>query len=336
VNGYWIAETRTISLVILFLLLSAVVGWLITLIRHRSLARTLAWLFTIGSVVLVERLTANEPSGTRMLVIIAALLWAMKSVVTVESGVRFSFIRWLCFAVGWFGMRPSLFREKNKNRSASNSLESKSFFVKGSLRIGTGAALICAAAFFWYRQPLAIEFWNVWSSTACLLLGFSFLVHFGIFSLLVGFWRSRGVRCDSLFKAPLYSSTLAEFWGKRWNLAFSEMTTLAVFRPIKKLMLGSAHGKTIAMVCAFAFSGLLHELAISVPVGAGNGLPLLYFLLHGIAMILEVQFAKAGFDLATRPVLGRVWTIAWLLLPLPLLFHRPFLEGCVWPIIGVV
>jgi len=336
VNGYWIAETRTIVFVCVILLLSAVIGWLITLIRQRSLARGLAWAFTIGSVAFVERLTIGEPSGTRMLVIIAALLWAMKSVVTVESGVRFPFTRWLSFAVGWFGMRPSLFKEKDKSQSASNSLESKSFFVKGSLRIAIGAVLMGAAAFIWYRLPFAIETWNVWVSTACMLLGFSFLVHFGLFNLLVGFWRSKGVRCDSLFKAPLYSATLVEFWGRRWNLAFSEMTTLAVFRPVKKLLSGSAYGKTIAMVSAFVFSGLLHELAISVPVRAGFGLPLLYFLLHGVAMMLEVQFAKAGFDLSNRPVLGRIWTTGWLLLPLPILFHRPFLEGCVWPIIGVV
>jgi hypothetical protein len=27
--------------------------------------------------------------------------------------------------------------------------------------------------------------------------------------------------------------------------------------------------------------------------------------------------------------------LLWLALPLPLLFHRPFLEGCVWPLIGM-
>ena len=29
-----------------------------------------------------------------------------------------------------------------------------------------------------------------------------------------------------------------------------------------------------------------------------------------------------------------VETLAWLLVPLPILFHRPFLAGVVWPLIG--
>jgi hypothetical protein len=36
----------------------------------------------------------------------------------------------------------------------------------------------------------------------------------------------------------------------------------------------------------------------------------------------------------SRPVLGRCWTTAWLLLPLPWLFHRPFLAGLVWPLLS--
>ena len=31
---------------------------------------------------------------------------------------------------------------------------------------------------------------------------------------------------------------------------------------------------------------------------------------------------------------GQAWTAAWLIAPLPLLFHRPFLNGVFWPIIG--
>jgi alginate O-acetyltransferase complex protein AlgI len=30
---------------------------------------------------------------------------------------------------------------------------------------------------------------------------------------------------------------------------------------------------------------------------------------------------------------GRLWTVFWLVLPLPLLFHRPFLAGVVWPLL---
>ena len=80
------------------------------------------------------------------------------------------------------------------------------------------------------------------------------------------------------------------------------------------------------------FSGLLHELAISVPVGAGYGLPLAYFALHGLAMSIEPVLAERGWLAGAR---GRVWTILIVGGPLPILFHPPFLRGIVWPLLEI-
>jgi D-alanyl-lipoteichoic acid acyltransferase DltB (MBOAT superfamily) len=124
---------------------------------------------------------------------------------------------------------------------------------------------------------------------------------------------------------------LSEFWGRRWNLAFSEMTALAVFRPLRGVV-----GPQPATVAAFLFSGLLHELAISLPARAGYGLPLLYFALHAGAMQMETALSRRGRPVDSIRWVGRVWTLAWLVLPLPVLFHRPFLRGCVWPLIGLM
>ena len=55
-----------------------------------------------------------------------------------------------------------------------------------------------------------------------------------------------------------------DFWSRRWNLAFSEMTALGVYRPLSGNI-----GRKAATVAAFLASGLLHELAISLPVLAG-------------------------------------------------------------------
>ena len=40
----------------------------------------------------------------------------------------------------------------------------------------------------------------------------------------------------------------------------------------------------------------------------------------------KAQFAGA---------LGFAWTAFWLLLPLQLLFHGPFLRGVLWPLVGI-
>ena len=104
-----------------------------------------------------------------------------------------------------------------------------------------------------------------------LLPALSLVLHFGLLNVLAGVWRSAGANCRALFRAPLCATSLTEFWGRRWNLAFSEMAATAVFRPLSRWA-----GSCAATAVVFLFSGLLHELAISLPVRAGFGLPLLY------------------------------------------------------------
>jgi alginate O-acetyltransferase complex protein AlgI len=147
-------------------------------------------------------------------------------------------------------------------------------------------------------------------------------------NLLAGAWRLRGVACEALFRAPLRSQNLGEFWARRWNLAFSQMTAIAVYRPLAHRL-----GRGPALMAGFGLSGILHEMAISVPVRAGFGLPLAYFMLHGGLVLIERKLARVGHPLCGWP--GRAWAIFWVVAPLPILFHRPFLAGVVWPLVGI-
>src|SRR5437868_12007101 len=108
------------------------------------------------------------------------------------------------------------------------------------------------------------------------------------------------------------------------------MTARIVYRPVRRQF-----GAAAALFAAFALSGVLHEVAISMPVRAGYGGPLAYFLLHGGLVLLERRLSAAGCGPGAWGVMGRVWTAVWLLGPLPWLFHASFLEGVVWPLVGV-
>jgi hypothetical protein len=148
--------------------------------------------------------------------------------------------------------------------------------------------------------------------------------------VMAGGWRLAGVECRPLFRAPLAAPSLRAFWGRRWNLAFAEMTALIVYRPVARRL-----GTGLATAAAFLFSGLLHELAISAPVRAGYGLPLLYFALHGLLALAEQRLEQHGMAVERWGWLGHVWTLGGLALPLPILFHPYFLRGVVWPLIGL-
>jgi alginate O-acetyltransferase complex protein AlgI len=299
-----------------------VLGWGFALGRlaRSGIARGLAWAVLLLGTLGAERLVAHEPPGVRMLALVSVALLGMKIIVMTEERAvgmaPLSFGAWVGFAAAWLGMNPRLFGER-----APGSLAGASLLVRrGLLNLLLGVVLVALARLVWANAESRLL------ATLLALPGLSLMVHFGLCHLLAGAWRLAGVAAEPLFRAPLHAQSLGEFWARRWNLGFSEMTTLAVYRP-----LGARLGRAPALVSSFALSGLLHELAISVPVRAGFGLPLLYFMLHGGLVLVERALAKSGHPLGGW--VGRAWTIGWLLLPLPLLFHPPFLAGVVWPLI---
>jgi alginate O-acetyltransferase complex protein AlgI len=247
-----------------------------------------------------------------MLAVIGALFLAMKALVSVEAtirdGTRLAPLRWAAFAMLWPGMRPALVARLQRGRSGAAAL-----LRTGLAYVALGATLFLVARLTWRWTGSTVL------STVLLLSALSFLLHFGLFGVLAGLWRTAGADVGPLFRAPWRSASLGEFWSRRWNLAFSEMTSVAVYRPI-----AARRGRPAALAAAFLFSGVLHEIAISLPVRAGYGRPLLYFAIHGA--LTQVERARGPF--------GRALTLLAVVLPLPLLFHRPFLQGVMWPLLG--
>ena len=330
-TGYIPHHPGTLGWIALAILAELLVGFTITRFPNRKIARMGAWLLVVGAVVGIERLAASEPAGIRMVALIGALLFGMKVIVSVEEQsagrTRLGAWSWFLFAIGWPGMRPSTFT----GVPGPSKARRQEYLKRGGGNLAAGGLLFALA---WGigalpQESMALST-RVWLATFFLLPALSLIMHFGLFNLLAGVWRLAGADCHPLFRAPLQSASWTEFWGRRWNLAFSEMTTFAVFRPLRGVT-----GIRVATVAAFLFSGLLHELAISVPVQAGFGLPFLYFVLHAIAMQIEGILSLRGQPIDSSAWIGRLWTLGWLVLPLPILFHRPFLRGCVWPLIGL-
>jgi alginate O-acetyltransferase complex protein AlgI len=253
----------------------------------------------------------------RMTLIIASTL-AVTKLLTLRAARAEGTVLGACATVeffGWAGMRPQLFarrREVDVHGAAALAMQ-------GTRAIGIGALLFVMARCI---VPLPFDVTlKRGAATIVAMAGLSLMVHFGFFDLLAGFYRWRGVPVEKLFRAPLRSRSLSEFWSRRWNVGFSGMIALVVHRPLRRKI-----GKHTALAISFLTSGLLHELAISVPVRAGYGFPTAYFLLHGALVSIERRMLRPP---------GQLWTIFWLAAPLPLLFHPPFLRGIVWPLIGL-
>ena len=174
------------------------------------------------------------------------------------------------------------------------------------------------------------------------MIGMSLILHFGLFQLLAAGWRKAGIDVEPIMTAPLRSKTVSEFWGRRWNSAFNRLAFEFVSRPMTRRLRGrnscdparrspgnsTLHfGVAIATLSAFLISGLIHELVISLPAGAGYGLPTAYFLLQGVGILLERSVPR---------IRSRIFTILIIAVPAFWLFHPPFVHNVILPFMKTI
>jgi len=157
------------------------------------------------------------------------------------------------------------------------------------------------------------------------MVGLILTLHFGSFHLLSCLWRSIGVEARPLMNRPLASTSVSEFWGRRWNTAFRDLTHRFLFRPLTSLL-----GPRRAVAAGFIFSGIIHDLVISFPAGGGYGWPTLFFAIQAGAMFAERSPAGARLGLG-RGTRGRIFTLLVLILPAYGLFHPPFVRTIIVP-----
>jgi Membrane bound O-acyl transferase family len=85
------------------------------------------------------------------------------------------------------------------------------------------------------------------------------------------------------FNNPFLSTSLRDFWSRRWNIMLSHTLRQVVYDPIT-----SRAGPTVGLITSFLVSGLMHEiifyyLASSRPTGE----VMAFFLLQGMGIIVE-------------------------------------------------
>lgn len=228
--------------------------------------------------------------------------------------VNFS-ISWLDganYIILWPGLNASSFLASQ----TSVSSPTKGEWAKGAISIAIGALCFFGAA------PFATEsVVRAWLG----MIGVVMILHFGVFQCLSCAWRAIGVCAPSLMNRPLASTSLSEFWGRRWNTAFRDFANQFFFKPFSRKLTPHA-----AMLIAFLFSGVVHDVVISLPARGGYGMPTLFFIIQAAGMALERSRAGRAIGLM-RGWRGWWFTALVLILPAPLLFHGPFLERIILP-----
>ena len=226
--------------------------------------------------------------------------------------------RSIAYMVAWPGMDADAFLAAGRVPPPPLSR-----WIEPALKAGAGVTLLWGAV---RLVPPDLPLLRGWAG----LLGLVLLLHFGTFHLLALAWRRAGVDAVPLMDRPTRARSLGELWGRRWNRGFHQLATNLCFRPLARRA-----GPTAAVLATFAASGVVHDLVISLPAGAGFGGPTAYFLIQGVGACVERAPAarRLGLD---RGWAGRAFTAAVALGPLPLLFHGPFLRRVIVPFLHVI
>jgi Membrane bound O-acyl transferase family len=221
--------------------------------------------------------------------------------------------RHLAYLVAWPGLDAAAFLQERPEHAPA-----RHEWMRGWTNLAIGLILFFAIARLAVRSHAYTAGWIG-------MTGVAMILHFGLFQLLSCGWRRAGIQARPLMNSPVVSQSLSEFWGKRWNTAFRDLTHRFLFRPLTRRV-----GVRAGLAGGFVFSGLVHDLVISWPAGGGYGGPTLFFAIQGAGMLIE----RSGFGRAAglgRGARGWSFVALALLLPAPLLFHPRFVDAIVIP-----
>lgn len=115
-----------------------------------------------------------------------------------------------------------------------------------------------------------------------------------------------GLHLEPQFNEPLLSTSLRDFWGRRWNLLVTSIMRPTVFQPIRGLTLrplGPVLATYLAVMAAFVVSAVMHELMFFY---LGRVRPTFevtwFFLLQGVSVCLEIT---------VKDYVGKRWQVPW-------------------------
>jgi Membrane bound O-acyl transferase family len=282
--------------------------------------RVLPWLpLAIGPPLVLLTIPADWPRWLVMWLLAGAVFLACKWLSWTHSALPASSAgRRAAYWLAWPGLNAATFLRAGglPRNGRARPLVVECCWAAAELLIGAGL--------FWGAArllPPDRELLIGWVG----MIGLVLMLHFGAFRLLSCLWQSAGVDAPPLMRAPPAATSLSEFWGTRWNTAFRDLAHRHVYRPLVGRL-----GPRGAALAVFAFSGVVHDLVISLPAGGGYGGPTAYFALQAVGFLGERSKIGRALGLG-RGVRGWLFTAILVVAPAGLLFHPPFIREVVLP-----
>jgi alginate O-acetyltransferase complex protein AlgI len=236
-----------------------------------------------------------------------------------RATVTHSAWRSIAYLFAWPGMDADSFLDEKQLVSSPSVLH----WLWATLETALGATLLWVVA---RRVPPSQPLVQGWIG----MFGLILILHFGTMQLLSLFWQNAGVKAEPIMSAPSRSTSLSEFWGKRWNLGFRQFAHDLIFRPLYRRL-----GAAVAGFLVFVASGLIHDLVISFPARGGYGLPTLYFILQGLGVTVERSSFGHRWGLG-QGLRGWCFMMGFLAIPVLWLFHPWFVMRVILPFMQAI
>ncbi|MCD7461470.1 hypothetical protein HAX54_046187 [Datura stramonium] len=99
---------------------------------------------------------------------------------------------------------------------------------------------------------------------------------------------------------PYLSTSLQDFWGRRWNLTVTNTLRLTVYNPVRSALsrvVGVKWALRVAVLATFVVSGLMHELLFYYVNGVRPSWEMTgFFVIHGLCVLVEIGVKRAVKD----------------------------------------
>lgn len=280
-----------------------------------------AWCVAMALVLAVPA----HPIGSRIGAVLGGLLWAVPCFVQASPMSRFLLM--CCMAmpvaisaalvlappIAGFRARLGYLCSWGGTHLVTRRPRSLDFPALRNLLVST-ALLAAAIAVVKAASAHDLGFPTRWLAGAVAVGAFAEMVTAG--PLLVA--ASFGLVLPPLMRSPWRSASVAEFWGRRWNVFASEK----FFRPWCFAPF-ARRNPVLALVTAFALSGIGHALLAYMALGRWR-ISLIcgaFFFVQPLLIGLERWIRVRRW----RPVLARIWTLSIMALASPL-FVEPVLQ----------
>lgn len=188
--------------------------------------------------------------------------------------------RFLCFACFPIGKTTDVEKKKSPRKSFSN--------------YGFKALLLAIFLRVYYDYGVHMNPFIAWVYLAFSVYFFLELI-LATISMIMEILL--GVELDPQFDEPYLSTSLQDFWGRRWNVMVNRILYPTIYTPVRMIstrFVGRVWAPIPAILTTFAVSGLMHELIFFYFTRDWPTWDtMIFFCLHGVSLVTEIMIKRS-------------------------------------------